>query len=51
MLNHVKCQNCGTKFNGKSGGSNNGGVAAYLIVTGLISCALMFAVFFFLFGR
>jgi ribosomal protein S27E len=51
MLTHVKCQNCGNKYNGKTGGANTAGVAIYMIVVGAISFALMFTVFFFLFSR
>jgi len=51
MLTHVKCQNCGHKFNGKNGGSNVAGVAIYMIVTCILSFILMFAVVFFLFSR
>ena len=51
MLTHVKCQNCGNKYNGKTGGDNTAGVAIYMVVAGVISFVLMFAVFFFLFFR
>jgi uncharacterized Zn finger protein len=51
MLTHVKCQNCGNKYNGKTGGDNNAGIAIYMIVAGIFSFVLMFAIFFFLFRR
>ena len=51
MLTHVKCQNCGNKYNGKTGRNNTAGVAIYIIVAGIVSFVLMFAVFFFLFSR
>ena len=51
MLTHVKCQNCANKYNGKTGGDNTAGVAIYMIMTGILSFILMFAVVFFLFSR
>lgn len=51
MLTHVKCQSCGNKYNGKTGGDNTAGVAIYMIVAGILSFVVMFAVFFFLFSR
>jgi len=42
MLNHVKCSNCGTKYNGKTGGSNTGGIVVYTIVTGILAFILLF---------
>ncbi len=51
MLSHVKCQNCGNKYNGKTGGDNTAGIAIYMIVTGAIAFVLMFGLFFFLFSR
>ena len=51
MLTHVKCQTCGNKYNGKTGGENTAGVVIYMLVAGAISFVLMFAVFFFLFSR
>lgn len=36
MLSHVKCQQCGLAYNGKSGQSNTKGIVIYSIVVGLI---------------
>lgn len=43
LLNHVKCQNCGAKYNGKTGKDNTTGIIIYSIVAGV------FAFFLFLF--
>jgi len=51
MLTHVKCQACGNKYNGKTGGDNFIGIAIYSVVVGFFSFVLMFVVFFFLFKR
>lgn len=32
MLSHVKCQNCNTQYNGKTGKSNTQGIVIYSIV-------------------
>lgn len=42
MLNHVKCGNCGAKYNGKTGGSNTGGILVYTVVTGILAFILLF---------
>jgi len=42
MLNHVKCDNCGAKYNGKTGGSNAGGILVYMVVTGILAFILLF---------
>ena len=40
MFTHVKCNNCGTQFNGKTGQSNQTNIFIYFLVTGLIAfCA------------
>jgi hypothetical protein len=41
MLTHVKCQDCGTAYNGKTGRSNAGAIAMYCIVSGLIAVMLL----------
>lgn len=51
LLTHVKCQSCGNKYNGKTGGDNTAGIAIYSIVVGIFSFVLMLAVVFFLFKR
>jgi len=42
ILTHVKCENCGTKYNGKTGGSNTGGIVIYTVVTGILAFILLF---------
>ena len=32
MLTHVKCQNCNTQYNGKTGKSNTQGIIIYSVV-------------------
>lgn len=36
MFTHVKCQNCGTQYNGKTGKSNQSNIIIYVVVTFLI---------------
>ncbi len=48
MLTHVKCQACGNKYNGKTGGDNTAGILIYTLVAGIFAFVLMFVVFFFL---
>ncbi len=43
LLNHVKCQACGTAYNGKSGKSNANAIAIYVVVTGVIVMLVMIA--------
>jgi hypothetical protein len=47
LLTHVKCQSCGTAFNGKTGKSNDQAIAIYLgvglfigIVAGVIGASM-----------
>ena len=42
MLNHVKCNNCGAEYNGKTGQSNTTGIIVYSVAIILI-CFLLFA--------
>ena len=51
MLSHVKCKACGSKYNGKTGGDNTGAIAIYMVIAGILSFAVIFALFFFLFSR
>lgn len=37
MFAHVKCNNCGIQFNGKTGQSNQTNIVIYFLVTGLIA--------------
>ena len=40
MFTHVKCQNCGTEYNGKTGKSNQTNILIYFVVTFAIAiCA------------
>ena len=41
LFNHVKCLNCGTGFNSKTGKSNNKAIAIYVAV----GCAIGLAIF------
>jgi hypothetical protein len=45
LLNHVKCQRCGTGYNGKSGKSNTTGIVIYSVVLSLACFILMFVIF------
>ncbi len=42
LFNHVRCDSCGTCYNGKTGRSNTTAITIYVVVTGLI--AVMVAV-------
>jgi len=33
MFNHVKCQGCGTQYNGKTGKSNQTNIILYFVVS------------------
>jgi transposase-like protein len=45
LLTHVKCQGCGTQFNGKTGRSNTSAIAVYIFVaTGLVAIVTYFLV-------
>jgi len=48
LLSHVKCQSCGKKYNGKTGGDNTTNIIIYSVVVGLVCFALVavFAVAF-----
>jgi transposase-like protein len=37
MITHVKCQNCGTEYNGKTGKSNQTNILIYFLVTFVIA--------------
>jgi hypothetical protein len=45
ILSHVKCDSCGNTYNGKTGASNSGAIAIYMVVVGVISIAIMIALF------
>jgi hypothetical protein len=44
LMTHVKCEDCGTTYNGKTGASNTGAIIAYSIVVGVIAVALVILV-------
>lgn len=43
LLSHVKCQSCGKKYNGKTGGDNTANIIIYSIVVGIVCFAIVFA--------
>jgi transposase-like protein len=45
LLTHVKCQHCGTTFNGKTGNSNTAAIIIYSIVLTGIVIGILFAIF------
>ena len=47
LLTHVRCQSCGTAYNGKTGRSNSAAIAVYLIV----ATAVMGVLFYLLISR
>ncbi len=42
LFTHVKCGECGTTYNGKTGKSNNVAIALYLIIPGVIAFVAAF---------
>ncbi len=40
LITHVKCQNCGAEYNGKSGKSNQQGIIIYILVTFFVAFCL-----------
>ena len=44
LLTHVKCQSCGKKYNGKTGGDNTTNIIIYSVVVGVICFVLVFAI-------
>jgi hypothetical protein len=45
LLNHVKCQGCGTAYNSKTGKSNSTGIAIYMGVVAVATLVLLTVVF------
>lgn len=45
IINHVECPMCRARFNGKTGQDNTGAIAIYMVVVGVISFGLLFAIF------
>jgi transposase-like protein len=41
MMTHVKCESCGTQYNGKTGLSNQKNIIIYFLVTLMISFCLL----------
>lgn len=46
LLTHVKCPNCATKYNGKTGKDNTTNIVIYSVVAVISAFVLMFALFF-----
>ena len=51
LLNHVKCENCGAKYNGKTGQSNTTGIVIYSLIVGAVCFFLTLFVVVFFFSR
>ena len=45
LLTHVKCSDCGSKYNGKSGKDNTKGIVVYSLVIAILAFGLMFVMF------
>lgn len=43
LLNHAKCQGCGTTFNGKTGRSNATAITIYVVVVCVLAAGIMIA--------
>lgn len=44
LMTHVKCNRCGTAFNGKTGKSNTPGIIIYSVVVLVIVMGVIFAI-------
>jgi hypothetical protein len=44
LLSHVQCPQCGARFNGKTGKSNDTAIAIYMIVVGVLAFAVFYAI-------
>jgi transposase-like protein len=42
LLTHVRCQSCGTAYNGKTGRSNSSAIAVYLIVATALVAGIVY---------
>lgn len=42
LLTHVRCQGCGTQYNGKTGRSNTAAIAVFLVVASVAAAGLFF---------
>ncbi len=45
LLTHVRCRECGTAYNGKTGRSNTGAIIVYSVVMGVIAIGLGVVIF------
>ena len=45
IINHVECPACGTRFNGRTGKSNDTAIAIYMIVVGILAFGIFFMIF------
>jgi len=45
ILNHTKCNACGTTYNGKTGRSNTGGIVLYTVVLLVLAIVLVLVVY------
>lgn len=50
MFTHVKCQNCKTKYNGKTGKYNTINITLYVLITGL-AFIVVFGIYSFIVFR
>ena len=46
VFTHVKCQNCGTEYNGKTGQSNQTNILMYFLVTFVVAFCVCGGVMF-----
>ncbi len=44
LLNHVKCSNCGTTYNGKTGKSNTTAIVVYSVVIVIVVIVIIMLV-------
>jgi uncharacterized Zn finger protein len=42
LYNHVKCESCGTAYNGKTGQSNTSNIVIYIIVSTVIVAVICY---------
>ncbi len=44
MIGHVQCGHCGSRFNGKTGKSNDTAIVIYMLVVGVLAFGLFYAI-------
>jgi uncharacterized protein (DUF983 family) len=44
ILSHAECLQCGTRYNSKTGKSNNTAIAIYMVVVGVIAALVFYAI-------